>query len=166
MTHTHRWPLFYDTLLTNGIPSDAVFLQWKVAKVHNDCYTLGPEWHEARAGDAVPDDYRMGEEYDWARKVDQNHWVIILETEDAHQFRLEMVDMWNPRTVGWLPGVLMLHRLAYKGPSNSMLYRATYTWSGPPTTIRQFLEHTLNKGWHKYEMVKTDEGAKGCRYHV
>lgn len=147
---THRHSLVHDTLLANGLDGDADFLQSKVTKVHVDCDTLGP---------ARP-------ELDGDGTVDANHWAIVFETEHATQFRLDVVDMTNPRT--GRPGLVMLHRLAHKGMASRTALRAPFSWRGPALTVGQLLEHALAEGWHRYEMVRTEEGAaaKGCRYCV
>ena len=153
---TLRYTLVQDTLLANCVPADADFLQGNVTKVHVDCYTLGKERDEERDAD---------EDSEHARVISKNHWVLILETEHSGQVRLDVVHATNPRS--GLPGVLMLHKLHYEGPSNNTAYRMTYTWKGAPTTIQQFLEHTLENGWHRYQMTPTDKGSpKGCRHHV
>lgn len=147
---THRYSLVHDTLLANGLHGDADFLQSKVAKVHVDCLTYDLE-HPQRDGDGT---------------VDANHWVIVIETEHAAQFRLDVVDMTNPRT--GRPGVVMLHRLGYKGKTSRTAGRVPFSWRGPALTVGRLLEHALAEGWHRYEMVRTEEGAaaKGCRYYV
>lgn len=142
-----EFKLCQDTLAANGIPDNTNFLQWPVSKLHTDGFTLG----------LIADE-------EGKNNTSKNHWAVIVETPQQ-DFRVSMESQMNSRT-GEL-GLLVLKRLRYKGKSLSVLYRESFTWQNSETKVKDVLLFILTRGWHKYKMLTTPEGAfKGCRHHL
>lgn len=137
--------ILYDALGEN-IAEEEEFLSWPITKIHTDGFTLG----EAVDEDGPTDESR-------------NHWAMIFETSIG-SVRVSMESRANIRT--GKRGVLAVHSLSYSGRSWSSIHRETFMWQKSGTTIRDALVFILSRGWHRFNMFTTPEGAKkGCRHH-
>ena len=88
---------------------------------------------------------------------------MIIETS-FRSIRVSMDSRTNNRTGERV--LLVLHMMSYTGPSSTVHWQ-TYLWQKAGTIVREVLVFILSRGWHRFKMSTTPEGAKkGCRHHL
>lgn len=152
--------LLHDTLADNVIRENAPFLEWSISKIHTNRFTLGPLAYEYENTNEIleptVDEDRNTEE-------SKNHWAMIIETS-FRSIRVSMESRTNNRTGE--RELLVVHMMSYTGPSSTVHWQ-TYLWQKAGTKVREVLVFILSRGWHRFKMSTTPEGAKkGCRHHL